>query len=206
MTSALCWADVGRIKTIADEELLAVARRVFQERGHAAATREVAREAGVSQAVLYQRFGSKEDLFFAAMLPPPPDLEAILGDEAEAAADTLGHLTAVAERVLAYFESVTPVMLHLITHPAFDAAAFGRVHDRVPAAHIVGALAGRIRALEGRGLVGAVDAHAAANAIVTSMHTLAMVRFMAGPQAAPSITGMARDIVGALWSGLAPRG
>ena len=33
------------------------------------------------------------------------------------------------------------------------------------------------------------------------LHTLAMVRFVAGPQAAAPIAGMASGMVGALWSG-----
>lgn len=195
---------MGRIKTITDEDLLAVARRVFQERGHAVATREVAREAGISQAVLYQRFGTKAELFFTAMLPALPDLDEILGAEDDAEPDTQAYLTTVAERVLGYFDAVTPVMMHLVTHPGFDSAAFARIHDRIPAARITGGLATRIRALQERGLVARADPFAAANAIVTSLHTLAMVRFMAGEQAAPMIVRMVHGIVDVLWNGLAP--
>ncbi|EKE96356.1 helix-turn-helix transcriptional regulator [Tolypothrix sp. LEGE 11397] len=32
-----------------------------------ASTRDIAKKAGISEAVIYQRFGTKEDLFFAAM-------------------------------------------------------------------------------------------------------------------------------------------
>ena len=70
---------MGRLKTITDDEVLAAARRVFQRDGHAASTRDVAQEAGVSQAVLYQRFKTKEELFFAAMTPAVIDPQAIVG-------------------------------------------------------------------------------------------------------------------------------
>ncbi|HMI83758.1 MAG TPA: helix-turn-helix domain-containing protein [Polyangiaceae bacterium] len=56
---------MGRNKTIRDDELLRVARDVFRDGGHSATPRDVASAAGISQAVLYQRFGSKEDLFCA---------------------------------------------------------------------------------------------------------------------------------------------
>ena len=56
-----------RPKTISDEELLAVARKLFRTHGHAVSTRQIAEGAGISEAILYQRFGNKEHLFFAAM-------------------------------------------------------------------------------------------------------------------------------------------
>src|SRR6266542_638643 len=70
---------MGRNKTIEDDELLRVARDVFRETGHTATTRDIAQAAGISQAVLYQRFGSKEDLFLQAMTPELPDVAALLG-------------------------------------------------------------------------------------------------------------------------------
>jgi AcrR family transcriptional regulator len=83
---------MGRNKTVEDEEVLAAAREVFRRGGHAASTRDVARAAGVSQAVLYQRFGSKEELFFRAMAPEPLDIAALLGPypPADARRDVMG--------------------------------------------------------------------------------------------------------------------
>jgi AcrR family transcriptional regulator len=46
---------MGRRKLVEDDELLAVARGVFVEKGIAASTREIARRAGISEAVIYQR-------------------------------------------------------------------------------------------------------------------------------------------------------
>ncbi len=67
---------MGRQKTITDEAVLHVARTIFRDRGHTATTREIAQAAGISEAVLYQRFGSKDELFFAAMRPHGPDIRA----------------------------------------------------------------------------------------------------------------------------------
>jgi AcrR family transcriptional regulator len=47
---------MGRKKTISDDELLDVARRAFVDEGFAASTREIARRAGVSEGVIFQRF------------------------------------------------------------------------------------------------------------------------------------------------------
>jgi len=57
----------GRPPTIDSQQLLAVARDVFLERGIRATTLEVAERAGVSEGVLFHRFKSKEGLFSAAM-------------------------------------------------------------------------------------------------------------------------------------------
>ena len=65
---------MGRKKTITDAELLEVARTVFVEEGFGASTKEIARRAGVSEGVIYQRFATKDELFFAAMIPPAADL------------------------------------------------------------------------------------------------------------------------------------
>src|SRR5216683_5525340 len=70
---------MGRHKTISDDEVLRAARDIFREKGHTATTREIAEAADISEAILYQRFGSKDDLFFAAMAPRAPDVEKLLG-------------------------------------------------------------------------------------------------------------------------------
>jgi AcrR family transcriptional regulator len=47
---------MGRNKQVSDEAVLEAAKAVFVEQGFGASTREVARRAGISEAVLYQRY------------------------------------------------------------------------------------------------------------------------------------------------------
>ena len=61
---------MGRHKLIEDDDLLAKARAIFVREGTHVTSRALAKEIGVSTAVLFQRFGSKVELFFAAMTPP----------------------------------------------------------------------------------------------------------------------------------------
>src|SRR5215468_3810223 len=93
---------MGRQKTITDDEVLRIARTIFREQGHTATTREIAQAAGISEAVLYQRFGSKDELFFAAMRPQGPDIEPLLGPE-DPREDALTYLHAVVVRLGEYF-------------------------------------------------------------------------------------------------------
>ena len=88
---------MGRQKTISDDEVLRIARDLFRARGHTATTREIAEAVGVSEAVLYQRFGSKDELFFAAMVPQPPDVEQLLGPK-DPPEDAHAYLRAVSGR------------------------------------------------------------------------------------------------------------
>lgn len=60
-------------------EILAAARAVFGSRGyHSATTREIAAAAGISEALLYQHFSGKQELFEAVVQGCAADLEARL--------------------------------------------------------------------------------------------------------------------------------
>lgn len=107
---------MGRHKTISDEEVLRVARKAFRNGGFAVSGREIARLAGVSEAVLYQRFDSKDTLFFAAMAPTEPDLTQIFGargEEGEAHAWIRGAV----ERMAGTFEELIPLAVQVLLHP-----------------------------------------------------------------------------------------
>src|SRR4051794_13399826 len=108
---------MGRHKTISDDDVLRIARGVFRARGHTATTREIAEAAGVSEAVLYQRFHSKDHLFFAAMHARGPDVEELLGP-ADPAGDAREYLHAVVGRLAKYFGEVIPLALHMMMHPS----------------------------------------------------------------------------------------
>ncbi len=56
-----------RTKTISDEQILAVARECFLARGFGASTLAIARRAGISEALIFRRFRTKEALFAKAL-------------------------------------------------------------------------------------------------------------------------------------------
>jgi AcrR family transcriptional regulator len=63
---------------ISNEQLLSIARDVFLELGIRATTAEVAKRAGIAEGTLFHRFGSKEELFRAAMHFDPEDVLAFI--------------------------------------------------------------------------------------------------------------------------------
>ncbi len=191
---------MGRTRTIDDEGILRRAREVFRAGGHAASTREVARAVGISQAVLYQRFGSKEELFARAMHPDPPDLERLLG--AYPPADVRADLVRIAERLAGYLGELMPTLIHVLAHPGLSRERVLAVHESLAFRPLLAALAERFRRLAADGLVRAVEPDAAARTFLAVVHAAALFQTMAHggtPGRAP--VGALVDV---LWAGLGP--
>jgi AcrR family transcriptional regulator len=197
---------MGRPQRVDDRELLAAARRVFLERGPAATTREIARAANVSQAVLFQRFRTRDDLLLAAMMPAPPDMAALLGPEDDAR--RLGPrawLVEVGVRALGFFIDSAPAFFHLVVHPSFRAEVFARVHEHVPIVALIVGLAGRLDALQRQRRLGEFDPRIAAEALMGFVHNLGMFGAMAHPGfTAEAGRERVQAFVDVLWHGLAP--
>jgi AcrR family transcriptional regulator len=193
---------MGRRKTISDDDVLRVARGLFRARGHSATTREVAEAAGVSEAVLYQRFGSKDDLFFAAMHAGGPDVDELLGPD-EPPDDAHAYLRATVVRLGRYFAEVIPLALRVMTHPSFDPARFGRMNPGGPPALRDG-LAQRLASLARRRRMATRDAAAAARLLVSLAHDWALGVAMSHGDAAGR-ERVLKEMVDVVWEGLRAR-
>ena len=194
---------MGRARTVEDEDILKAARLAFVDRGQLATTREIAEAAGISQAVLYQRFGSKDDLFFAAMAPPPPDLDGLLGDPPRAPEDTEAYLADVAERLYRYFETVAPLFVQLATHTAFRADHLADAHQPMMESGLVGALGIRLGDLAEKGRIRKGDGSAMAGLLISVVHGEAL---SAALLKTPPDGERRRETIRLLWRGLSPTG
>jgi AcrR family transcriptional regulator len=193
---------MGRHKTISDENLLRIARDVFREKGHTASTREIAEAVGISEAVLYQRFGSKDHFFFAAMHPTAPDIDQLLGppdppDNAHA------YLRAMVLRLGKYFAGVIPLALHVMTHPSFDPAMLARAQAQGPVG-LHEALAQRLASLKRRKRIVFRFETVTARLLVSLAHDWALGNVLARRNAAQRMVEL-RAMVDVVWSGLRPR-
>lgn len=193
---------MGRNKTVADEEILAAARDVFRRGGHAASTRDVARTAGVSQAVLYQRFGSKEELFFRAMTPQPPDLESLLGPYPPT--DAQRDILSLGARLLEYLRSFAPTFLNVVAAHGAEVDRLRAWHDGLPFFPIVSAIAARFERLAKDGLIRPGDARSRALVLICTIHSLAMFELLTGPEHPARSEQSIEHLLRVLWDGFAP--
>jgi AcrR family transcriptional regulator len=195
---------MGRHKTISDDDVLAVARGIFRERGHTVSTRAIAAVAGISETVLYQRFGSKNALFFAAMVPTAPDLRHLF-DPPALADDAQAYVRAVVERMAGYFAEIVPLGIQTMTHPAFKAA----LADAPPASasgRLADELAARLRRFQQRKHIAPSTPVLVAARLLTSLaHDWALSQSMAGKDVRADRRQLAA-MVDVVWRGLAPTG
>jgi AcrR family transcriptional regulator len=193
---------MGRHKTVSDEDVLAVARRIFREQGHAASTRDIARAAGVSQAVLYQRYGSKDELFFTSMAPSAPDLEEMLGPS-EPEGDAHAYLLGAVERMAGYFRELLPIAIQVMMHPSFDPETLSTIQHVNAGTHLGAALARRLGAFERRGELASGSARAAAQLFTALAHDFGL-RGVLAPADGAAARRELTEMIEVVWSGLAP--
>ena len=69
---------MARPRQVSDVQILEAARACFLEHGASVSTTVIAKRLGVSQAALFKRFGTKEDLLVAALRPGPEMVRELL--------------------------------------------------------------------------------------------------------------------------------
>lgn len=164
---------MARKRRLDDAELLAVARQQFVAEGFGASTRMIAQLAGVSEAILFQRFRTKAELFFTAMVPPGPDLHAILMSRPPGEEPSI-RFEEIADRVLAYFRDIMPVILPLVTHPGFTYEQFVERYPESPLNRLITGLQQWLTMLELQGTLAPSSAAAASLSLVSSMAGVAL--------------------------------
>jgi AcrR family transcriptional regulator len=190
-----------RNKTIADEEILAVARSLFLKEGTKASTRTLAKLVGISEAVIFQRFSTKEELFFTAMVPPAAQLDTIFsihpGEQ-----QVIANLESISLQIVVYFREVMPVFLSLVSHPSFDMQTFLQRHT-MPGMQIVNQLTEYLNAEAKLGRIHRDNIAATASILFSHLHSLALSENIGAHQTIDTERAIS-DAIKALWQGLAP--
>ncbi len=192
---------MGRRKTISDEDLLATARRVFLEHGHGVAAKVIAKAAGVSEGVLFQRFASKNELFFAAMVPPSLDVAELLRPGTAAGREGMRNLTFA---MTAYFRQSLPVLVTLMGHPEFQFEEFAARHPETPLVVLRRQLVEFMVDQQRQGAMGPVHAGAAALTVWSTAMTVAFFELL-GAHGGRMDASIVEAAVDCFWRGLEPK-
>jgi AcrR family transcriptional regulator len=189
-----------RNKTITDEEILAVARTLFLKKGVNASTRDIAKQAGISEAVIYQRFGTKEDFFFTAMKLPEARLDAIFCIQT-GEGNVVENLECLSLRIVNYFREVMPVFLTLISHPSFSMQTFIKRHN-IPAMQLSEKLTDYLTEESKLGRVHEGNIAIAIDVLLSYLHNIALYETIGAPKT--KVDHAVADAISLLWDGLAP--
>lgn len=193
---------MGRHKAIRDEQLLQHAREVFLKSGAFGSTKEIARRAGVSEATIFQRYPTKAELFLAAMVPRQVDIDAVI-HSCTKGTDPRQVMTEIGHKILDYFRTLIPVIMHLITNPSVSMADVAAHFKIMPEQELAEALAARMKEANSLGLIKADNPMAAAGLFVAAIHSLAVFELMEIHDG-KKMDRLVGQFVEALWSGIAP--
>ena len=119
--------NMPRTKTISNEDLLKACRAEFLARGFQVTTKRIAQRAGISEGILFQRFGTKDELFFASMRMPAPELEGAVS-EALASSHVEQALLILSCAVLEYLRCNMPAVLLVLAHPEYRSRSVSMGH------------------------------------------------------------------------------
>jgi AcrR family transcriptional regulator len=171
-------------------------------------TKEIAREAGCSEAAIYKHFSSKEELFTTVLgerLPPLGAVLDVLDDErAGSIEDRLTHLAAVA---CTFYESTTAIAASLFAEPALLARHRAGLAELGAGPHVpVQRLATFLRHARERGDVSAeADPDASAALLLGACLQRAFLMSFSPPAPPPiPAEAFAADLVRTLLHGLQP--
>ncbi|MBX2802787.1 MAG: TetR/AcrR family transcriptional regulator [Myxococcales bacterium] len=192
---------MGRTKTVSDDEVVRRVRALFLRRGHDLSVRELAAEVGLSTATLYQRFGSKDDLFFQALAPSGPDTSG--WPDPEEATSGLVHLGQLCEAVASWLDETLPNVLRLMAHPAASERLLSGHHLSLHQ-QLVAQVSQRLERLAERGLLEVHgDLSLTARLLVSVAHDAAVAHALLGEGAGRDTRELSRRVE-LVWRGLAP--
>jgi AcrR family transcriptional regulator len=98
------------------EKILTAATRIMREQGYArATTKEIAREAGFSEAALYKHFADKTEIFLGVLASQLPELESMLSHLTPGRNTVRGNLVRVTSTAIDFYAESFPIAASLFS-------------------------------------------------------------------------------------------
>lgn len=194
---------MSRRKRIQDDELLKRAKRLFLDHGLRMPTRTLANELGISEGILFQRFGSKEGLIRAALTIPEFDAVQLVESETKKGNNPQKILENIAVAIFNAFRELLPLYVPLLAHHESDRRR--ALISRASPFHVfVDALERHLKEARHNGHIQTESPYMAAYFIVLALHQAAFFEVITD-QSTEISEGTARDLIRVVWSGLEPK-
>lgn len=194
---------MARPRQVSDEEILLAARGCFLEQGPSVSTTVIARRLGVSQAALFKRFGTKEDLLIAALAPPEIPGFVPLADAGPDARPLPLQLRELAGEIHRFLQGLVPC-LAMLQASGLDMRTLMTRYQIPPPLRAHRALTGWFERAAAAGRLGPCEPSAVATILIGALQGHRMLS-MIGATPNPA-EGYLDQVVGTLWRGIAPEG
>ena len=117
---------MARPKKVSDEQILAAARQCFLEHGPSVSTTVIAEQLGVSQAALFKRFNTKEELMVASLVPTEREPWMDRLSKGPEPGDIFQQLLEIAADQLFFFQRLIPAIMLLRSTDIDHKAVFAK--------------------------------------------------------------------------------
>jgi AcrR family transcriptional regulator len=201
---------MGRPQKITNDEILAAARQVFLDQGAGASTADIAERAGISEASIFKRFATKQDLFMAAIgITKLPAWVKELSNKTPTFA-IKSELTAICSEMLAFYQEVLPRVLMMMMSPGDLLRSRQFIPPPVRDSQL---LAGFLERAIAAGHLRACDHMAVAHMIVGAINNYVTTQTMLSKLSLPNDSSpifslkpseFVHNLIEILWFGIAP--
>ena len=197
---------MGRPQQITDQEVLAAARAAFLRHGPSVSTATIAEQAGLSQAAVFKRFGTKENLMLRALAPEPwPEWlrQVDAGPDDRPITD---QLHAIGTGALRFFRGVVPCLM-VLRASGLGPECMHEQFDEPPPLRTRRILASWFEQAAARGQLRCDDPADLALHFMGALHVRAFLgHLFADASPVERDEDYVAQLVDTMWNGIAPRG
>lgn len=195
---------MARPRQISDTEILEVARSCFIEQGPSVSTTVIADQLGISQAALFKRFGTKQELMLAALMPPerPAWIQAVERGPDERPVQQ--QLQEIARSIADFFDTLIPRIATIKASGLDMAKLLNCRYEVPPPLRGATALIAWLQALKDQGRIGPCDPTTTALMLIGALQGRAFLSHIMDASDPGLLTYHPDQLVENLWRGIAP--
>jgi len=195
---------MARPRQVSDAQILEAARECFIEQGASVSTTVIAKRLGVSQAALFKRFGTKEDLLLAALRPGPEMVKELLdwlADDPDERPIPV-QLLDLGVRIRNFFGRLLPRIAQL--RSAGHGPPSCAKSRPFPPQMVHTSLAGWLLRAQQAGRIRNCDTEAAAYTLLGALNLQAFLEYANGKEQAAELAPEIEPLIEIIWRGLDP--